>query len=321
MLEADSRDVIVVGAGISGLCAARSLTAKGLGVTVLEKGRGFGGRLATRRMEGARIDHGAQFMTSRDEAFADLLNGMLEDQAVTKWHENDYAVMRYRGAEGMSSIGKYLAKGLDVRREHLVVHIEYQAGEWAVSCENGKTFKSAALLSTIPMPQFLALVEQSDLAMNPLDLTELAKIRYEPSIAILALLETSSKLQVPGILKFEDHPLLDTIADNQLKGISEIPAATIHCSSAFSREHLDFEGPEFAKPVVEAAKEYLGVGIKQWKPHRWRYAQCIENFGADFFMAAEFPLWLAGDGFLPKRIEEAALSGLRASESIARSLS
>ena len=60
---------IVVGAGISGLLAARELSDAGWRVTVLDKGRGVGGRMATRRTGGARFDHGAQFFTVRDERF------------------------------------------------------------------------------------------------------------------------------------------------------------------------------------------------------------------------------------------------------------
>ena len=52
-------------------------------MTVIEKGRGVGGRMATRRMEGARIDHGAQFFTTRDQRLKELNKAWLqEDQVV-----------------------------------------------------------------------------------------------------------------------------------------------------------------------------------------------------------------------------------------------
>ncbi len=56
--------VIVVGAGIAGLAAAVRLTAAGVDVTVVDKGRGVGGRLATRRIGDATLDHGAPFVES-----------------------------------------------------------------------------------------------------------------------------------------------------------------------------------------------------------------------------------------------------------------
>ncbi len=59
--------VVVVGAGLSGLVAARRL-ADDHEVVVLDKGRSVGGRLATRRIGDAVLDHGAQFFTVRGEA-------------------------------------------------------------------------------------------------------------------------------------------------------------------------------------------------------------------------------------------------------------
>lgn len=63
--------IVIVGAGLSGLVAARSLAASGHDVSVLDKGRGVGGRLATRRIGDAVLDHGAQFFTVRTDVRAD----------------------------------------------------------------------------------------------------------------------------------------------------------------------------------------------------------------------------------------------------------
>ena len=60
--------VVVVGAGLAGLVAARAL-ADDHEVVVFDKGRSVGGRLATRRIGAARLDHGAQFFTVRGDDF------------------------------------------------------------------------------------------------------------------------------------------------------------------------------------------------------------------------------------------------------------
>ena len=62
---------VVVGAGLSGLVAAQTLQQDGHEVLVLDKGRSVGGRLATRRIGNATFDHGAQFFTVRNNAFAE----------------------------------------------------------------------------------------------------------------------------------------------------------------------------------------------------------------------------------------------------------
>ena len=42
-------DVDVIGAGMSGIACARALQAEGVPVRLIDKGRGIGGRMATRR--------------------------------------------------------------------------------------------------------------------------------------------------------------------------------------------------------------------------------------------------------------------------------
>ena len=74
---------IIIGSGISGIACARALAVAGLPVRVLDKGRGIGGRMATRRVAlptgEVTFDHGAQYMRPRDPAFAQALL----DEAIT----------------------------------------------------------------------------------------------------------------------------------------------------------------------------------------------------------------------------------------------
>ena len=65
--------VAVVGAGMAGLTAARTLAGAGLEVTLLDKSRGPSGRMATRRTAARAFDHGAQFFTVRDARFGRAL--------------------------------------------------------------------------------------------------------------------------------------------------------------------------------------------------------------------------------------------------------
>ena len=79
--------ISVVGAGISGCVCAYRLAKAGHEVTLLEKGRGVGGRMSTRRMNGARIDHGAQFFTVRDSRINELLKIWQSKGVVVPWYD------------------------------------------------------------------------------------------------------------------------------------------------------------------------------------------------------------------------------------------
>jgi predicted NAD/FAD-dependent oxidoreductase len=71
-MMSERRKIAVVGAGIAGLALARSLHDIA-DVTVFEKSRGVGGRMATRRAGAVGFDHGAQYFTVRDDAFRRML--------------------------------------------------------------------------------------------------------------------------------------------------------------------------------------------------------------------------------------------------------
>ena len=108
--------VVVIGAGIAGLLAAQQLHSAGHEVTVLDKGKSPGGRLATRRIGAATLDHGAQFFTVRDAQFDHHVQQWVHDGVVREWckgfsqHDGH---PRYIGTAGMSSIAKYLARDLE----------------------------------------------------------------------------------------------------------------------------------------------------------------------------------------------------------------
>lgn len=97
---------VVIGAGIAGLLAARALQAAGARVTVMEKNRSLGGRLATKRVGDAVFDHGAQYFTAQDPLFVDLVAGWEKAGLVMPWPDGER--MRYVGRSGMAAVARAL---------------------------------------------------------------------------------------------------------------------------------------------------------------------------------------------------------------------
>lgn len=75
-------DVVIVGAGLAGLCAARHLQRAGRSVVVLEAGDGVGGRVRSDLVDGFVLDRGFQvLLTAYPEAAAQLDYGGLDLRA------------------------------------------------------------------------------------------------------------------------------------------------------------------------------------------------------------------------------------------------
>ena len=65
--------IAIIGAGMAGMKAASTLHKIGMDVTVFEKSRGLGGRLASRRTEFGHFNHGAQYVTALHPEFQSFL--------------------------------------------------------------------------------------------------------------------------------------------------------------------------------------------------------------------------------------------------------
>jgi renalase len=323
----NQRSCVVVGAGISGLLAARTLHEKGWTVTVLDKCRGVGGRMATRRVGRGNFDHGAQFFTVRGERFASLVEDWLEAGVAAEWtrgfadsegRPNEDGYPRYRGAEGMTSIPKYISRGLDVRTGERVARVDDNEDGWEIVCEAGPRVAGNALVLTAPVPQALDLASSGDYCLPVGVRRHLETVSYDPCLALMVLLDDSTGVPEPGGMQIKGEPL-DWISDNRRKGISEAPAITVHAGPEWSRSHFEDEEMEITESMISRAGDYLGTDIVpavvETSLARWRYSWVTNPHPEPCLVASDDPpLVFCGDAFGQPKVEGAALSGLAAAD-------
>ncbi len=320
----DLHDCVVVGAGIAGLVAARHMSSRGLRVLVLDKGRGVGGRLATRTFQGGRFDYGAQFFTVRTPEFQAIVADLTAAGIVAEWSHGFHLVdgtmkntgeRRYRGARGMRSIATHLAHGCDVRRQATVTAIAHHDGAWTVRLADGSAVRSRGLMLTPPVPQSLALLDAGSVVLPASMRAELARLTYEPCLAVMAMLAGPSGIAAPGGIWFPGEPVA-WLADNTLKGIGadDTGAAciTVHAGPAFSRAHTD-DIQTGAALLLDHVSSWLASPPVHSQAHLWRYSQpAFRHPGPVASVSSPGPLVFAGDGFGAGRVEGAAVSGLAA---------
>lgn len=307
--------VLIIGAGLTGLTAAHELTQTGCNVTLLDKGRGVGGRLATRRIDAARLDHGAQYFTVRTPEFRHLVDELLQQGIVHEWApvEEDQEHPRYVGSQGMNALAKYLARNLDVRTGERVIRIAAEGVGCRVWTESGQEYRADQLILTCPVPQALALLADSDLTLTDTETEALKKIVYQPCLAALATLAQPTRLPAPGLLRFSEGPV-SLVADNQQKGISpDEPSVTIHASHAFSQTHLEDGLDAVGRHLLQAVSEWVPADtIRTVQVHRWRYSFAEQRHPEPFLEVNKpLPMLLGGDAFGGwGNVEGAFLSGL-----------
>lgn len=307
------RDVLIIGAGMSGMAAASELARAGRRVTVVDKGRGVGGRMAVRRIGEAVFDHGAQFITARSERFSTSIREWASQGVVGEWCKGFSAESdghsRWRGNPNMKALPRHLGEGIEVLLETQITSIAQQGSHWKVTLNHAPPITSAAVILTAPVPQSLALLDGGGFAVPAGLRTRLEAIQYERCLAVLAVLDGPSGMRPPGGMAIQDGPI-SWIADNQLKGISPVPCVTLHASHAFSLEHWDADRGDAARLLIQAAAPWLHSGVKEFQVHGWRYSKPLRvHEEACAVVHASPPLVMAGDAFAGPKVEGATLSG------------
>ena len=316
-------DVLVIGAGLSGLVAARELAATGSSVVLVDKGRSVGGRLATRRIGGARLDHGAQFFTVRGDDFRSVVDDAIEAGVVHEWckgfNDPPDGYPRYTGSTGMNALAKWLADGLDIHTGVQITSVSAADGRVTTTAD-GWSCSASACLITAPVPQTMALLDAGGVSLAPdLDAT-LRDIRYFATLGLLATVDGETAIDEPGGIQLPETERFTFIADNRRKGISDEAAVTFHANHDHSLARYEDDEAEVLAELLEWARPWLGEAtVLEAQLKKWRYAGPIAPV-PERVLTADIDgatLAFAGDAFGGPKVEGAFNSGLAAGRRLA----
>jgi monoamine oxidase len=174
------RDVIVVGAGVSGLTAAALTSRGGLDVLVLEGRSRVGGRLLSEPRQGGWLDLGATWFWSGEDRVEMMLR-QLQLSSFDQWisgdacYETDTGCLRLRGnpvdgparryGEGAAGLPQALAAQLPagtVRLADPVASITSTDAGLVVSTATGGGFRARLVVLALPPALAVASVRISD---------------------------------------------------------------------------------------------------------------------------------------------------------------
>jgi predicted NAD/FAD-dependent oxidoreductase len=175
----DDRRLCVVGAGLAGAGIADSLSDDPVSVTVLEKSGGVGGRAATRRRNGCRYDHGANYIKDSDERTRELLDTLgsdgLADIDAPVWpfaaagtisESERPEAHKWTWEAGITQLAKRLFGRTDaeIRKETRVDAIQKDTAGWLLTDTDGSMHGPFdAVVLTPPAPQTAELLGATEI--------------------------------------------------------------------------------------------------------------------------------------------------------------
>ncbi len=340
-------DVAVIGAGMAGLTCAQLLRMAGYSVTVVEKSRGLGGRVATRRLQGTCADHGARYLQPTGLLLRRLVQVLSDRNIIEPWTDTVYELgsdqhphllapgnwcTYYTAPAGMSAIGKFLGADLQILLNRRVAaisptdsqtwHLTLHATDSAAEPDQELTAK--AVVVAIPAPQALTLLEPHEGAV-PLELlNKLRSVEFEPCISVMAGYPADRQQDLARrdsawrAVAFPSEEKLAWVGiDSSKRRGSEVPVFVLQSTPGFAQGYLEAEDfqPAGEQLLARAAKYLLPwLDSPDWvQVHRWRYAFATRPLPEACLSAqVPVPVVCCGDWCGGNLVEGALASGIAA---------
>jgi predicted NAD/FAD-dependent oxidoreductase len=317
-------NVAIIGAGMAGLACATALTQAGVTVSLFDKGRRPGGRLATRRADGLMFDHGAQYASAQQPEFTALLERMRAAGVAAPWDALEAERPRWVGIPGMSAIARFMADQLppascSLATERHVAFVRRDAAGWhlrhlpAATTRPGTVVDDGdqagpfdAMLVALPSPQAGPLLA----ALGHRFAADADRAVIAPCWAVM--LAFADPVDAPVMLRPTNGPLAWVARDSARPGRPAAPETwMLHASPAWSEANLERPAADVAADLLHEFRALTGATAAplHLSAHRWRYAQVTRALDQSCLWDADAGLGACGDWCLGPRVEAAYLSG------------
>jgi renalase len=335
--------IAIVGAGIAGLTAGTILAKNGHEVVVLEKSKGFGGRLATRYSNSNRsikFDHGSPSLAPVSDEFKSFVNELQEKGLVRPWtdvfsfyneegffdvHPSRDTVLHYCAPAGMNSLGKHLSRWVDVRTGTQVAGITMVAPDgkkkrpWILNMADVSVLEADALIIATPAIQAAGILQTAQ-DETPIRLlhAQVSKVKYN---SCFTLMIDFGDVPIPdwkGVVC--QHEVIRFISNENSKRENKALTLVAHAQADFSHNNIETDKLVIANQMLDAVIEITGgaLGPVDWHQlHFWRYYQAVDYLNRPYLEISDGnpPLAIIGDYMGGNSYEAAYVSGKTLAES------
>ena len=316
--------IAIIGAGISAITIARNL--KDIAnVSLFEKSRGVGGRMALRRFGPYEFDHGAQFFTAKSENFKNFLAPLIKKNVIQQWDarfaefKNNKILRRvtwdseyphYVGVPGMNAIPMYLSKELDIKLNVKVNKIiRNTANGWELFDDDLNNLGQYDwVISTAPAIQSAEILPECFKHRNNL----LDKKMVGCFSLMLGFTKALPLLWDAALISDADISWvsINSSKPSRAKSFSML----VHSTNAWAEKHLADDYQNVISYLTKETSKIIGHDASQADHidlHAWRYANIGKQTKSDLLIDYDNRLGACGDWLSHGRIESAFEAGFK----------
>jgi hypothetical protein len=312
--------IAVVGAGVSGLTAARILSDHGHEVTVFEKEPAPGGRLGRSGTHDYPIDSGAQYMTVRDPRVLPYVRSWKDQGILVRWKGRIVSVKngriipkrnnpdRWVGAPRMASICTHMASDLKVMCGMSVSSLHRDGTRWRLTLNAARTPDPFDAVVIAAPPSAVSCLLPGD---HP-TAAAVASVAMNPCWSATASFDAPIDAPFDGAF-INDSPVKWAARDSSRRIAPSPETWVLHADAAWSRANAQNHPEDVVHEMLQTF--FRSVGIETRTPSQaagyfWDDAAPVDPLSSGCVWNPEDRIGACGDWCHGSRVEGAMLSGM-----------
>lgn len=268
---------------MAGLSAANALQAAGDQPVIVDKSRGVGGRLATRRTQFGSFNHGAPTVS----AYTDDFKSFLTDADTAQWNGFGEA----EGVPTMSALAKPLMGEIKLHFQVGVTHLEVSGTSVEVTFSDGETDKFDRAVMAVPAPQAIQILSVEGVLASWAD--ALHDVTMAPCWAgLFAFNEPLPVLSLPSGVHLQKNGVIQSGTPSE--------RWVFHADAAWSQKNLERDKSEILSDLSTLFFDRMQMDRRDpvfSQAHRWRYARVSKSLDLPFLQSPDGRISVVGDAF------------------------
>ena len=312
--------IAVIGAGMTGITISNLLRKK-VRLSIFEKSRGLGGRMATRRSEPYQFNHGTQYFKIKSKEFNDFLSPLIRKKIIQHWKGNHIEVHKniitktintnhnkyFIGVPHMNSIVKYFANNnFSIKLSCKIEKIEKISNEWYIYDSDNVSYGPYDwIVFTVPPKQAANLLYKNFRYQEIIN-----NIKMKSCFSIMLGFEEFKKLNFDTALFINED--VQWLSFNKIcKHNKEYYNLLINSSYSYTEKNINSCHDKVSNYLLKKVSDFLNYELNNYNHkavHFWRYAVSENNNNFGSFIDDNSKIIVCGDWCMNGKVEGAFLS-------------